>query len=102
MSEVNKEVRASKYGVEQVKLAFFDAKIKYISQSLFFNMLLLQSNEGKVRIVVIKSDAHLEPKKGEIIDAEDEIEVKHFIYCRILSIFFFLFYYLSFIYCRRI
>uniref|UniRef100_A0A1I7VIB5 Probable ATP-dependent RNA helicase DDX46 n=1 Tax=Loa loa TaxID=7209 RepID=A0A1I7VIB5_LOALO len=49
MSEVNKEVRASKYGLEQ-------------------------NNEGKVRIVVIKSDANLEPKKGEIIEAEDEIE----------------------------
>ncbi|VDN90886.1 unnamed protein product [Brugia pahangi] len=49
MSEVSKEVRASKYGLEQ-------------------------NNEGKARIVVIKSDANLEPKKGEIIEAEDEIE----------------------------
>ncbi|KAM3726447.1 putative ATP-dependent RNA helicase [Dirofilaria immitis] len=49
MSEVNKEVRASKYGLEQ-------------------------NNGGKVRIVVIKSDANLEPKKGEIIETEDEIE----------------------------
>uniref|UniRef100_A0A915PWZ0 Probable ATP-dependent RNA helicase DDX46 n=1 Tax=Setaria digitata TaxID=48799 RepID=A0A915PWZ0_9BILA len=49
MSEVNKEVRASKYGLEQ-------------------------GNEGRARIVVIKSDTNLEPKKGEIIEAEDEIE----------------------------
>lgn len=49
MSEVNKEVRASKYGSEQ-------------------------NTEGKVRIVVIKSETNLESKKGEIIEAEDEIE----------------------------
>ncbi|OZC09870.1 hypothetical protein X798_02976 [Onchocerca flexuosa] len=65
MSEVNKEVRASKYGLEQ-------------------------SNEGKVRIVVIKSDTNLEPKKGEIIEAEDEIEDFIVMANTIIIFFFFL------------
>ncbi|VDK46227.1 unnamed protein product [Anisakis simplex] len=49
MSEVNKEVRAAKYGSEK-------------------------SADGKARIVVIKTEVPAEPKKGEIIEAEDEIE----------------------------
>lgn len=31
--------------------------------------------DGKARIVVISSESTAEPKKGEIIEAEDEIEV---------------------------
>ncbi|VDN45045.1 unnamed protein product [Gongylonema pulchrum] len=49
MSEVNKEVRATKYGSDQ-------------------------GADGKARIVVINSDSNLESKKGEIIEAEDETE----------------------------
>ncbi|VDD90254.1 unnamed protein product [Enterobius vermicularis] len=49
MAEVNKEVRATKYGGQKVK-------------------------DGKARIVVISSESTVEPKKGEIIEAEDEIE----------------------------
>uniref|UniRef100_A0A0N5A9Z6 Probable ATP-dependent RNA helicase DDX46 n=1 Tax=Syphacia muris TaxID=451379 RepID=A0A0N5A9Z6_9BILA len=49
MSEVNKEVRAAKYGDQT-------------------------ASSGKARIVVINSDPTVEPQKGEIIEAEDEIE----------------------------
>ncbi|VDN59032.1 unnamed protein product [Dracunculus medinensis] len=47
MSEVNKEVRSSRYGA---------------------------SAEGKTRIVLINSVENSEKKKGEIVEAEDEIE----------------------------
>uniref|UniRef100_A0A914ZIC8 Probable ATP-dependent RNA helicase DDX46 n=1 Tax=Parascaris univalens TaxID=6257 RepID=A0A914ZIC8_PARUN len=49
MSEVNKEVRATKYGSDQ-------------------------AGESKARIVVIKTETGIEPNKGEIIEAEDEME----------------------------
>ncbi|KHN75722.1 putative ATP-dependent RNA helicase DDX46 [Toxocara canis] len=51
MSEVNKEVRASKYGSEQ-------------------------GGDGKARIVIIKTGNDVKPNKGEIVEAEDEVEAR--------------------------
>lgn len=45
----------------------------------------IQSAEGKTRIVLINSVENSEKKKGEIVEAEDEIEVilKNFVYFNI-------------------
>uniref|UniRef100_A0A0M3I4P4 Probable ATP-dependent RNA helicase DDX46 n=1 Tax=Ascaris lumbricoides TaxID=6252 RepID=A0A0M3I4P4_ASCLU len=81
MSEVNKEVRATKYGSDQageskarIVVIKTETGIEPNKGEIIEAEDEMEAGESKARIVVIKTETGIEPNKGEIIEAEDEME----------------------------